>query len=203
MRLHPRGLRRAVLPVCNRLEVIGTATAIAPGLALTALHVVAQQDPGSLSLGGCCPVAAVESLPLAEYGAASGTAARSQRRVQRLVDTEVEEALGTVDLALLIAPTLHAPAIRPRESPVAVGEHVLLPGYPGGYWSLNQGVVTEADDGEFAVNALLGPAVGGAPALDFDNRLVGVVGLGHRAATMCVGPALLTAFLDGLLAATG
>jgi V8-like Glu-specific endopeptidase len=202
MRLHPRRLRRSVLPVCNPRGVIGTATAVAPGLALTALHVIAAQDPGELSLGHGHPVAAVESLPLAEY---RGEHARlSQERAERLVGWDVEGVLGTVDLALLSVPGLPpGPLLRPREAPVEVDEHLVVPGYPGGYWGVNQGPVTGTDGADFAVHMLLGPGASGAPALDAENRIAGVVTLDHESATVCIGPALITEFLHRLLALTG
>jgi V8-like Glu-specific endopeptidase len=204
MRLSPRRLRRAVLPVRNPHGTIGTATAVAPGLALTALHVIAPEDPHGLSLGSGpgYPVVAIETLPLVEYRGAQETAVRSQQRAQRLVGEDIDSALGTVDLALLAVPGLHGPALSPRTTPVEVGEHLVVPGYPGGHWSINQGPVTGTDDADFAVQMLLGPGASGAPALDHDNRLAGVVTLDHESATVCIGPALITTFLHQLLAVT-
>ncbi|GAA5172706.1 hypothetical protein GCM10023321_72940 [Pseudonocardia eucalypti] len=203
MRLSPRPLRRAVLPVRNPHGVIGTATVVAPGLALTALHVITPERPGSLSLGSNYPVVAVETLPVAEYHGVQEHAHRSQRRAQRLVGGDIDVALGTVDLVLLAVPGLHGPVLSPRATPVEVGEHLVVPGYPGGHWCVSQGPVTGADEADFAVQMLLGPGASGAPALDRDHRLAGVVTLDHEAATVCIGPVLVSTFLQQLQAVVG
>ncbi|GAA5172784.1 hypothetical protein GCM10023321_73100 [Pseudonocardia eucalypti] len=201
MKPTPRRLRRSVLPVRNRNGAIGTATAVSEGLALTALHVIAWEDPATLRLG-CDPglvVCDVATLPLTDYQRVHEQASRSLWRAQAMVGDTVD-ALGTVDLALLAVPGLNAPPLQPRERPVEVGEHVVVPGYPGGQWSITRGPVTGADDADFAVRLLLGPGASGSPVVDQDGRLVGVVTLDHEVATICVGPGLLAAFLGQFLA---
>ncbi|GAA5172741.1 hypothetical protein GCM10023321_73010 [Pseudonocardia eucalypti] len=197
MRLNSRRLRRRVLPVRNPGGVIGTATVVAPGLALTALHVITRDGPATLSVGEHAryPVAAVQSLPLAGYRDAGELARRSQRYAEHLTGGPVDHALSTVDLALLTVPGLPGPAVSPRGDPVSPGEHLVVPGYPGGYWSVNHGPVVGTDGADFAVRMLLGPGASGAPALDLHNRLAGVVTLDHHTATICVGPPLVSTFL--------
>lgn len=204
MRCQGGRLRRGVLPVCAAGGVIGTATVVAPGLALTALHVIAPRNSEQLSLGGGHPITSVESLSLTEYGAATEHAYRSQWRAALLVGADTETPLGTVDLALLVAPGLPRRwAPPPRHCPVAVGECLVVPGYPGGHWSISQGPVTGTDGADFALRVLLGPGASGAPVLDAHNRLAGVVTLDHQSATICVGPHLLNTFLQRLLVPTG
>lgn len=198
MRLSARWLRRGVLPVSGPYGLIGTASVIGPGLALTALHVVAPQDPVTLRLGRDpgCPVAQVFTLPIHGYVGAIEPARRSQRRAQQLTGAGRYPVLDTVDLALLAVPDLPlCPALRPRGTGVREGEHLVVPGFPGGHWCVSQGPVVGHDDADFAVRMLLGPGASGSPALDRDHRLAGVVTLDHESATICVGPVLLTTFL--------
>lgn len=205
MRPEARRLRRGVLPVRNECGVIGTATVVAPGLALTALHVITHDAPAALSVGEHAgyPVAAVRSLPLTGYQDQVEPARRSQRYAERLTGDPVDHALSTVDLALLTAPGLPGPAVLPRTEPIRVGEHLVVPGYPGGQWSVTRGPVIATDDADFAVRMLLGPGASGAPALDRNNRLAGVVALDHEMATICVGPILVSTFLYRFLRPIG
>lgn len=158
-------LRRGVLPVCARFGALGTAVVIAEGLALTALDVVAS-EPGELALG------VGPGLPVLA------------------VETEPPS-----ELALLVVPGLDGPALCPRADPVWVGEHVLLPGYPGGYWAVGQGAVASAALGHFTLRV---PPPAGTPALDLAGRLVGIKTSGAH----CVGPPRLNAFLDQFLTVT-
>lgn len=199
MKVPQRRLRRWVLPVRTPQGTIGTATMVAPGRALTALHVITTDDPEKLRLGAGLAVRDVETLPVAAYRAARWPALRSKERAEWLVGGDFEAAQGTVDLALLEVPGLRGAAPRLRFAPVKPGEQMLVPGYPGGDWSISQGPVTAADDADFAVQMLLGPGASGAPALDRNNRLAGVVTLDHESATICIGPELLTVFLHQLL----
>lgn len=189
-----RKLRRAVPPVRNPRGAIGTATVIGDGLALTALHVIAPEDPGKLWLGDL-PVKHASTLTLDGYPAdALPPAHRSWRRGLRLAGAGID----TVDLALLLVPGLRAEAPPVRSSPVRVGEPLVVPGYPCGRWGVTQGPVTGTDGADFGVQLLLGPGASGAPALDEAGRLAGVVTLDHEAATICVGPSLVTTFLRRL-----
>lgn len=187
----PRRVRRGVLPVHNRRGVIGTATAVAPGLALTALHVVAPEDPRTLRLGPDLAVRSTTTLPVEHYGPARGPADRSERRNRQLAGPSID----TVDLALLAVPGLRAPKMPVRAAPVWVGERVIVAGYPCGRWNITQGPVTGVDEADFAAQLLLGPGASGAPVLDQKLRMVGVVTLDHESATVCVGPLLVNTFL--------
>lgn len=197
-----RRLRRGVLPLYNSRGAIGTACVIGKGLALTALHVIASERPEHLSLGNPTDLAVrrVATLPLTAYHGVGEMARRSQQRSQQLVGDTDDLALYTVDLAILSVPGLSAPPLDTRISPPIVGEQVVVAGYPGGRWSITRGPITGVDDADFAVRLLLGPGASGAPVLDQRCRLVGVVTLDHHAATICVGPRLLAAFLRRFLA---
>lgn len=202
---HPRRLRRCVLPVRNPRGPIGTATVVAPGLALTALHVITPENPATLTVGEHpgYPVRDVEALALTEFGDARELAQRSQRRNNQLTGSHTSDSyLGTVDLALLAVPGLRTPPLAPRSEPIKVGEHVVVPGYSCGHWQLTHGPVTGADAADFAAHLLLGPGASGAPALDMAGRLVGVVTLDHESATICIGPLLLAAFLRQFMVGT-
>ncbi|GAA5175162.1 hypothetical protein GCM10023321_80660 [Pseudonocardia eucalypti] len=156
-------LRRCVPPVRTSFGVLGTAVVVGHGLALTALDVVAP-EPAELTLG------IGPGLPVLA------------------VETEAAS-----ELALLVVPGLAGPALRPREEPAWVGEHLLLPGYPGGYWAVGQGTVASAALGHFSLRGSFSP---GTPALDVAGCLVGITTSGTR----CAGPPRLTGFLDQLLA---
>lgn len=194
----PRLLRRCVLPVGDPRGPIGTATVVGEGLALTALHVVAPEEPAQLRVGPNLLVHGITTLRLRDYQSNEDRACRSQRRAHELLWESTDHISDTVDLALLAVPRLHAPPLVPRTSPVAVGEYVMVPGYPNGRWSITRGPVTGVDDADFTARLLLGPGASGAPALDDRGRLVGVVTIDHEAGTICIGPALVTAFLDGM-----
>lgn len=176
MRLNSRWLRRGVLPVCSARGIVGTASVLGPGLALTARHVVTPDRSATLWLGQCggYPVASVERLSLP--GCRRATA-------------------GPVDLALLLVPGLRRPRIVPRSAPAEPGEHLVVPGYPGGFWRVSHGPVTGVADTSFGMRMLLGPGASGSPALDRENRLVGVVTHDNESGTFCVGPRPLNAFL--------
>ncbi|GAA5175165.1 hypothetical protein GCM10023321_80670 [Pseudonocardia eucalypti] len=192
-----RVLRRAVLPVDSAFGTIGTASVVAPGLALTALHVVGQEPLDGLRVGSR-GVRSVATLPLLDYREAYGLATRSRLRAQRLVGADPATDLDTVDLALLVVPGLRGPAPRLRTTRLKAGEPVIVPGYPCGRWSVTQGPVTELDGADFAARLLLGPGASGAPVLDREARLVGVVTLDHEAGTVCVGQRLVTTFLRNI-----
>lgn len=194
-------MRRSVLPLCNPLGAIGTATVIEEGLVLTALHVIARQDPEELRVGDApgLPVLATATIPIGDYRDARVLARRSQRRARRLAGDDADIGIDTVDLVLLAVPGLHSPPLRARATPVTVGEPVVVPGYPGGHWNITRGPVTETDDADFAARLLSGPGSRGAPVLDLDSRLVGMVSVVRRGATVCTGPHLLSTFLHQLL----
>ncbi|GAA5159562.1 hypothetical protein GCM10023321_40880 [Pseudonocardia eucalypti] len=195
-----RRLRRSVLPVRDSRDTVGTATVIAPGFALTALHVIIMGNPRALTVGyhPRLPVSGVRTLALTEYTGVHEHARRSQQRAQRMVWNDTDHALATVDLALLELRGLHNPPLRPRPTPVHTGEHLVVAGYPGGHWSINKGPVTGTDDADFALRMLLGPGASGAPAIDHSNQLAGIVTLDHELATICIGPRLLATFLHQL-----
>lgn len=155
-----------MLPVHGRSGVLGTAVMVGEGLALTALDVVdvVGPAPGELALG-VDPGRPVLAV----------------------------ETVPASQLALLVVPGLEGPAFHVRAEPAWVGERVLLPGYPGGYWAVGQGTVSSARLGHFSLRP---PPSPGTPALDLAGHLVGVATAGGR----CAGPPRLTAFLDQLLA---
>lgn len=192
-----RRIRRSVLPVHGRHGPIGTGTVIAAGVVLTALHVIAPEAANQLAAGPTTttsrglPVRATATLPLPGYGADRQLADRSHQRAQQLTGTDD----NTVDLALLAVPGLGAPALPIRVSPVRAGEHVIVPGYPGGHWNITRGPITGHDDADFTAHLLLGPGASGAPAIDHTGHLTGVVTLDNEAGTICIGPRLLVAFL--------
>lgn len=200
MRLLPRRLRRSVLPVHNHRGAIGTATVIAEGLAMTALHVVVPEDAGQLSLGvdPGVPVRSVETVPLADYADVCAQAFDSYQRNRDLVSVRAD-GLHTVDLALLVAPGLSGPSLRTRRDLAEVGEPVVVAGYPRGHWHVTRGPVIGVDGSDFAVRLLLGPGASGAPVLDHDRRVVGVVTLSYDGGVICVGPRLISTFLARLL----
>jgi hypothetical protein len=195
-----RRLRRGVLPVRGPGGPIGTGTVIAEGVALTALHVIAPEPVDQLGFGhpGATgrglPVRATATLPLHRYGTDRALARRSERRAGELAG----DTGGTVDLALLAVPGLRAPSVPLRATAIQCGEQIMVPGYPGGGWSVTQGPVIGLDDADFTVRVLLGPGASGAPAIDQAGRLAGVVTLDNEAGTICIGPALLTAFTSRL-----
>lgn len=195
-----RRLRRGVLPVRNMLGPIGTATVVAEGVALTALHVVVSEDPRQLRVGADpgLPVRAIRTLPLTGFHEVYRQARRSQQRNEQLAGAYV--SLDTVDLALLAVPGLHCHALLPRGAPVTIGEPIVVASYPGGRWHLTQGPVIGVDQADFAVRLLVGPGASGAPALDHEARLVGLVTLDHGSATVCIGPTLIWTFLHTLMA---
>lgn len=190
-----RLLRRGVLPVRNGFGLIGTASVVAPGLALTALHVVAPESLAELRVGDGHRVRSVATLPLDDYRGDYARAARSRLHAQQLVGDDPAADLGTVDLALLAVPELRGPVLEVRADPVELGEIVVVPGYPCGRWSVTRGPVTSDDGADFGARLLLGPGASGAPVLDAEARLVGVVTLDHREGTLCIGPRLVTTFL--------
>lgn len=157
-----------MLPVYGRSGLLGTAVMVGEGLALTALDVVdlVDPDPGELALG-VDPGRPVLAV----------------------------ETVPASELALLVVPGLDGHAFQVRAEPAWVGERVLLPGYPGGYWAVGQGTVSSAGLGHFDLRP---PPSPGTPALDLAGHLVGVTTSVGR----CAGPPRLTAFLDRLLAVT-
>jgi S1-C subfamily serine protease len=193
-------LRHSVLPVRGPHGPIGTGAVIATGLALTALHVVAPEATDELSFGHApgrqpvLPVRATATLPVREYGSWRTLARLSQQRARAMTDN-VDSG---VDLALLVVPDLRAPALPTRTTPVRDGEHVIVPGYPGGQWSITRGPVVSHDEAGFLVHLLLGPGASGSPVIDRAGRLTGVVTLDNEAGTICVGPRLVEMFLRGL-----
>jgi Trypsin-like peptidase domain len=195
-----RRLRRSVLPVHGPAGPIGTGTVIATGVALTALHVIAPEPVDQLGFGHRratghgLPVRATATLPPRRFGGDRALARRSQRRARELAG----DAGATVDLALLAVPELRAPTVPLRATSIQLGEQIMVPGYPGGEWSITQGPVIGLDDADFTVHLLLGPGASGAPAIDQAGRLAGVVTLDNEAGTICIGPALLTAFTSRL-----
>jgi S1-C subfamily serine protease len=192
-----RRLRQSVLPVRGPHGPIGTGTVIATGLALTAWHVVAPEPTAQLSFGHApgrqpgLPVRATATLPVREYGSRRKLARLSRQRARALTDS----ADTSVDLALLTVPELRAPALPVRTSPVRDGEHLIVPGYPGGQWSITRGPVVGHNEADFVVHLLLGPGASGSPVIDRAGRLTGVVTLDNEAGTICVGPGLLEVFL--------
>lgn len=189
-----RRVRRAVLPVLGPSGPVGTGAVIADGVVLTALHVIAPEPLDTLAVGER-PVRAAATLPLARYGPDLTPALRSRHRALQL--TGVDD--GTVDLALLSAPGLRVPSSLPiRACPVRDGERMVVPGYPGGTWSLTAGPVIGHDSADFTVQLLLGPGASGAPVIDDAGRLAGVVTLDNESGVICVGPRLIEAFLRGM-----
>jgi hypothetical protein len=192
-----RRIRRSVVPVLGPRGPIGTGTVIAAGVVLTALHVIAPEAADQLAVGPSTttsrglPVRATATLPLAGYDADRHLADRSRQRAQQLTGTDDD----TVDLALLAVPGLGAPALPIRVSPVRAGEHVIVPGYPGGHWNITRGPITGHDDADFTAHLLLGPGASGAPAIDHHGHLTGVVTLDNEAGTICIGPQLVAVFL--------
>ena len=202
--INPRRLARSVLPVYGKHGLIGTGTVIADGVALTALHVVAPESPEWLGFGHTpsgrgLPVYATATVPLDDYGTDRELAGRSWERARELTG----EDDGTVDLVLLAVPGLRAPELPIRTGPPKRGERVLVPGYPGGQWSITRGPIVGLDESDFTVRLLLGPGASGAPVIDQDGRLLGVVTLDNESGTICVGPTLLAAFLQHVRASFG
>jgi hypothetical protein len=192
-----RRVRQSVLPVQGPRGPIGTGTVIAAAVVLTALHVIAPEITGHLgfghttSTGRGLAVCATATLSLRRYGADRELAECSRERAQRLTGSDT----GTVDLALLAVPGLRAPALPIRAAPLHTGEHVIVPGYPGGQWSISRGPVIGCDAADFTVHLLLGPGASGAPAIDHAGQLAGVVTLDNEAGTICIGPRLVAVFL--------
>lgn len=77
-----------------------------------------------------------------------------------------------------------------------MSEYVTVPGYPDRLWIITRGPVTAAGDADFTAQSPLGSGVSGARALDNRGRLVGVVTIDQEAGTICLGRALVAAFLD-------
>lgn len=200
-----RRIRRSVLPVQGAEGPIGTGTVIDDGVALTALHVITPEPPDQIGFGYTTPtrrglpVLTTATLPLREYGSDQELARRSRWRARELTDTDD----GTVDLVLLAVPGLRAPGVPVRVTPVRQGEHVVVPGYPGGQWSITEGPVVGYDEADFTVHMLLGPGASGAPAIDQAGRLTGVVTLDNEAGAICIGPALLASFIRRTLPLLG
>lgn len=107
------------------------------------------------------------------------------------------ETLPGDDVALLVAPGLDGPALRPRGEPVWVGEHGMVPGYPGGYWAVAHSSVRTASVERFTLRGL--PGATGAPVLDLAGQMIGLLLPGAT----CVGPPVLAGFLDQLLGVVG
>lgn len=199
-----RTLRRiglGVFAVRGRSGPIGTATVITNGIALTALHVIAPEQPNHLRL--CDPtqpasaglaVRAATTLPLNGYGPERELAQRSMHRARYLTGTFDT----TVDLALLSVPELRAPGLPIRTTPVRDGELVMVPGYPRGQRSITQGPIVGHDNADFTIHALLGPGASGAPVIDQHGGLTGIVTLDTETGTICIGPQLLITLIRRL-----
>lgn len=191
------GSGRASCRYKEHMALIGTGTVIAKGVALTALHVVAPEPINQLGFGHRTrtglglAVRATATVSLDGYGADRDVAERSHQRALQLSGSDD----NTVDLALLAVPGLCAPALPIRAAPPHKSEHVIVPGYPGGQWSITQGPVIGSDETDFTAHLLLGPGASGAPVIDHAGQLTGVVTLGHETGTICIGPRLITTFL--------
>ncbi len=183
----------SVPPVGNaRGATIGTGIVVATHLVLTALHVVDPDASTDLVADGL-PVQTVISLPTRRFGPARHLARSSYRRAHILTGHDD----GTVDLALLAVPDLAGAPLPRRHTPVRTGELVTVPGYDRGGRIVNHGPITSADDADFVVHVPLGPGLSGAPVIDANGQLVGMVTMDHQTAgAIAIGPTLINAFLD-------
>jgi Trypsin-like peptidase domain len=198
-----RRIRNSVFAVHGRHGPVGTATVIAHGVALTALHVIAPGQPHQLRLGDTTQATSVDfavraavTLPLEGYRTEGELARRSIQRARRLTGTRD----STVDLALLSVPGLCAPVLPVRAAPVRDGESVMVPGYPAGQWSIAQGPIVSHDNADLFARVSLDPGAGGAPVIDQHGGLTGVVTLDTETGIVCIGPRLLITFIRRLWA---
>jgi trypsin-like peptidase len=198
----PRRIRHSVFAVHGQHGPIATATVIAHGVALTALHVITPGQPHQLRLGDTqapsagCAVRAAITLPLEGYRTESELARRAMRRARRLTGARD----STVDLALLSVPGLRAPVLPIRATPVRDGESVMVPGYPAGQWSVTQGRILSHDNAGFLARLRLDPGAVGAPVMDQHGGLTGVVTRDTESGIVCIGPRLLITFIRRLWA---
>lgn len=173
--------------------VIGTGVAVAPTSVVTALHVVSDQPVPTLRLADGLPVTAVHSLPTRRFGLSYRQARTSRQRTQLLTGLPSP----TVDLAMLAVPGLTNPAAPVRHRPVRPGERVAIAGYPNGQWTVSLGPITSTDHADYIAHVLLGPGSSGAPALDNNGHICGLVTMDHlTAGAILIGPRLLGAFLE-------
>lgn len=172
--------------------ILGSAVAVADGLAVTALHVVRGRRARSLRVDGLA-VSTVVTVPAAAFGADVGLAQRSRRRSRELTGADP----GSVDLALLVVPGLAAPAARLREGGVVAGEPVTVGGYPQHRWAVSLGPVSAEDGADFVAHLAVGGGASGGGAFDTGGRLTGIVTMSDLAhGAVLVGPRLLATFLD-------
>jgi hypothetical protein len=198
----PRRIRHSVVTVHGQHGPIGTATVIANGVALTALHIIRPGQQHQLRLGDTqassagFAVRGAITLPLEGYGTERELARRCVQRARQLTGTRCT----TVDLALLSVPGLCAPVLPVRAAPVRDGETVIVPGYPVGQWSVTQGPVVSHGNADFIARVPLHPGAIGAPVIDQHGGLTGVVTLDTESGVVCIGPRLLITFIRRLWA---
>ncbi len=182
----------AVVPIQGHEgHIIGTGVAVAPGRVMTALHVIDLQPLTSLQVAAL-PVVASATLPWRHYRGHRETARESYHRARTLTGYDA----GTVDLALLAVPELDVPVLPIRRTPIEDGELLALAGYPNGRWHVTVGPVTSHDSADFVAHVLLGPGISGAPALDTNLNLAGLITMDHATAgAIAIGPQLLATFL--------
>lgn len=195
-------IRHSVVTVHGPHGPVGTATVIANGVALTALHIITPGQRHHLRLGDThatsagFAVRAAITLPLEGYDTERELARRCMQRARQLTGTRG----ATVDLALLSVPGLCAPVLPVRAAPVRDGETVIVPGYPSGQWSVTQGPVVNHDNADFLARVPLDPGAIGAPVIDRYGGLTGVVTFDTESGVICVGPRLLITFIRRLWA---
>lgn len=199
----PRRIRHSVVTVHGQHGPIGTATVIANGVALTALHIITPGQRHHLRLGDAAQsasagfaVRAAVTLPLEGYRTEREIARRCMQRALRLTGTQDT----TVNLALLSVPGLCAPVLPVRAAPVRDGEPVMVPGYPAGRWGITDGPVVSHNDADFLARVPLDPTGIGAPVIDQHGGLTGVVTLNTETGIVCIGPRLLITFIRRLWA---
>lgn len=172
--------------------IIGSGVVVAEDSVLTALHVTSEQPLSSLQVGDA-PARTVESLPTWRFGRSWRQARVSHRRSVILTGIET----NTVDLAHMMVPGLGVPAAPVRRQPVQPGELVAIAGFPNGQWTVSVGPVTSTDDADYVAHVLLGPGSSGAPAIDGNGQVCGLLTLDHlTAGAILIGPRLLTTFID-------
>ncbi len=175
----------------GRDTVIGSGVVVAPDAVLTSLHVIEGLSMSSVTVNGQPAPNPAVTLPTWRYGKGRRLAKISHRRSGLLSGAESD----TVDLAILTVPGLDVPAAPVRHEQIRTGERVAVAGYPNGLWTVSLGPVTSADEADYVAHILLGPGSSGAPALDSDGRVCGVLTMDHlTAGAILIGPHLISQF---------